>query len=530
MEKGYLALVLHAHLPYVRHPEYNEFLEEDWLFEGITETYIPLITVFDELLRDNIDFRITMSLSPTLISMFIDPLLQSRYLEHLDRLIELAEKEIQRTGASDRAFHHLALMYHQKFLQARHVFVEKYKQNLVTAFKKFQDSGNLEIITCGATHAFFPLMTMYPQAIRAQVQTAVEHYQEHFGRRPRGIWLPECGYAPGIDEFLKEAGIEFFFIDTHGIQHATPRPRYSNYAPIFCPSGVAAMGRDQESSKQVWSSVEGYPGDYNYREFYRDIGFDLDYDYIRPYIHQDGIRINTGIKYYRITGKTSRKEPYNPEWAMEKAAEQAGNFLFNREKQVERLHGVMGIKPLIVSPYDAELFGHWWYEGPDWINFLLRKAYYNQNTVRMITPSEYLGIHPTHQLCTPPLSSWGYKGYCEVWLEGKNDWIYRHLHKATEQMTELANTYPYSNGLLERALKQAARELLLAQSSDWAFIMKTGTMVDYAVKRTKTHLWRFNKLYNDIKQNKIDEDWLWDIEGKDNLFPHINYRFYTASG
>ncbi len=460
MEKGYLALVLHAHLPYVRHPEYEEFLEEDWFFEGITETYIPLINVFEGLLRDGVDFRLTMSLSPTLISMFSDPLLQARYLQHLDRLIELAEKEVQRTR-SQPAFHQLALMYQEKFLQARHTFVEEYQQNLVTAFKKFQDAGYLEIITCAATHAFFPLMSMYPEAIRAQVQTAVEHYKEHLGRPPRGIWLPECGYAPGVDEILKEAGLHFFFMDTHGIQNAVPRPRYGSYAPIYCRSGVAAMGRDQESSKQVWSSQEGYPGDYQYREFYRDIGFDLDYDYIRPYIHQDGLRINTGIKYYRITGTVAHKEPYNPKVALDKAAEHAGNFMFNREKQVEHLYGVMGKKPLIVCPYDAELFGHWWYEGPDWLNFLLRKVHYDQQAVSLITPSEYLERYPTNQVCTPSFSSWGHKGYCEVWLEGSNDWIYRHLHKANERMRELANAYPESSGLLERALKQAARELLL---------------------------------------------------------------------
>ncbi|MBI5788208.1 MAG: DUF1957 domain-containing protein [Candidatus Schekmanbacteria bacterium] len=527
-EKGYLMLVLHAHLPYVRHPEHEEFLEEDWFFEGVTETYIPLIHVFEGLVRDGVDFRMTMSLSPTLVSMFVDPLLQSRYLRHLESLIELSEKEIQRTKKSDPNFQYLAQMYHQNFLKVRETFVDKYNYNLVNAFKKFQDAGFLEIITCGATHGFFPLMMVQPQAVRVQIQTAVEHYTQHFGRTPRGIWLPECGYTPGVDDLLKEAGIKFFFVDTHGVQYAEPRPKYSNFAPIICPSGVAAFGRDQESSKQVWSSEEGYPGDFNYREFYRDIGFDLDFDYIKPYIHKDGIRINTSIKYYRITGKTNHKEPYNPQWAAEKAAEHAGNFMFNRERQVEHLYGAMGEKPLVVAPYDAELFGHWWYEGPEWINMLFRKTCYDQNVYRTITPSEYLERYPNRQVCSPSLSSWGYKGYCEVWLEGSNDWVYRHLHKAAERMTELAHTYPQADGLLERALKQAARELLLAQSSDWAFIMKTGTVVEYAVKRTKTHLWRFNKLYADIKQNQIVEEWLWDVESKDNLFPDINYRLYAS--
>lgn len=525
-EKGYFSLVLHAHLPYVRHPEFEHFLEEDWFYEAITETYIPLINVFDGLVNDNIDFRVTMSLTPTLISMLVDPLLQNRYLRHLSKLIELSAKEVERTMWQPE-FNTLALMYKNNFLNARYVFEEKYGKNLVTAFKKFQDMGKLEIITCGATHGFLPLSDVYPQAVRAQIQVAAAHYEKHLGRRPRGIWLPECGYHPGHDVYLKEAGIKFFFTDAHGILHGSPRPRYGVFAPAYCPSGVAAFARDLESSKQVWSAEEGYPGDYDYRDFYRDVGYDLEYDYIRSYINPDGKRKNVGIKYYRITGRTDRKEPYNPYRALEKAASHAGNFMFNREKQVEFLCDYLKRKPIIVSPYDAELFGHWWYEGPQFINFLLRKLSCDQKTIKMVTPMEYLEQNPKNQVLTPSMSSWGYKGYSEVWLEGSNDWIYRHLHQAMERMIELARTRPNAIGLEKRALNQAARELLLAQSSDWAFIMKTGTMVEYAVKRTRDHIARFTKLYEDIKRGGVDEGWLNDIEWKDNLFPDIDYRVYT---
>ena len=156
--------------------------------------------------------------------------------------------------------------------------------------------------------------------------------------------------------------------------------------------------------------MEGYPGEYNYREYYRDIGFDLDYDYIRPYISSDGVRISTGIKYYRITGESGDKEPYVPEAALEKAAQQAGNFMFNREKQIEHLGSFLGRKPIIVAPYDAELFGHWWFEGISWLNFLIRKINYDQNTIRLITPSSYLKLYPKNQVISPAPSSWGWKG------------------------------------------------------------------------------------------------------------------------
>ncbi len=526
MEKGYLSLVLHCHLPYVRHPEHDRFLEEDWLYEAITETYIPLINVFDGLVNDGVDFRLTMSLTPTLISMLTDPLLQQRYLRHISRLIELAGKEIERTR-DEPQFNALALMYFELFRNARFVFEEKYGRNLVTAFRKFQDLGKLEIITCGATHGFLPLMKN-EKAVRAQIAVAVQVHTKHLGSPPKGIWLPECGYYEGLDEILGEFGIRYFFTDSHGIFHATPRPKYGVYAPIYCPSGVAAFGRDIESSKQVWSSVEGYPGDYDYRDFYRDVGFDLDFDYVKPYIHPDGIRVNLGIKYYRITGNTNNKEPYVRQWALNKAAAHAGNFLFNREKQVEWLAGAFGDrKPLIVAPYDAELYGHWWFEGPDWINYLLRKTVYDQKTVRLITPSEYLEENPKNQIATPSASSWGFKGYSEVWLNGANDWIYRHLHKATDRMIELAQMFPQAGGPLLRALNQAARELLLAQSSDWAFIMKTGSHVEYAERRTKEHLLRFTRLYEDVTGNHIDEGLLADLEYTDNVFPDIDYHVYA---
>ena len=525
-EQGSLALVLHGHLPFVRHPEHEWFLEEDWLYEAITETYVPLINVFDGLVDDGVDFHLTMSLTPTLISMLTDPLLTHRYLRHIGKLIDLADREIERTKGRPE-FHSLAVMYHDLFTNARRVFADKYGCNLVAAFRKFQDLGKIELITSAATHGFLPLMAN-PKAVRAQILVAAEFHEKQFGRRPQGIWLPECGFYEGLDGILKEAGFRYFFIDAHGLFHAVPRPKYGVYAPISCPSGVEAFGRDIESSRQVWSSIEGYPGDYKYRDFYRDVGFDLDFDYLKPYLHPDGIRTNLGIKYYRITGQSDYKEPYARHEAVNRAAEHAEHFLSNRQQQIEWLSGLFrDRKPIIVAPYDAELFGHWWFEGPEWINFLIRKTAFDQEAVRMITPVEYLAENPVCQVSSPTGSSWGHMGYAEVWLDGSNDWIYPHLHKAADRMVELANTFPEADGLLRRALNQAAREILLAQSSDWAFIMKAGSHVEYAVARTKEHLLRFLKLYQDIKGNRIDEAWLADIEYKDNIFPRLDYRVYA---
>ena len=523
--KGYLSFVLHAHLPYVRHPEHEEFLEEQWFFEGMTETYIPLLDMMEGLVRDNIDFRFTMSLTPPLMSMMTDGLLQERYLRHLNRSIELAWKELHRTRGTP--FQAAAEMYNHKLRHARWLFADRWGRNLVSGFKHFQEMGKLEVITCCATHGFLPMLRTSPEAVRAQISVACDSYERHMGRRPRGIWLAECGYFPGVDDILWDHGIRFFFVDSHGILHAESRPKYGVYAPLYSPKGAAAFGRDYESSKQVWSAKEGYPGDLNYRDFYRDIGFDLDYDYVRPYIHPDGIRIMTGFKYHRITGTSDHKEPYNPNAAREIAASHAGNFLFNRQRQAEYLFDVMGKPPIIVAPYDAELYGHWWYEGVDWLNFLFRKVSCDQSTIKLITPWEYLCWHPKNQMARPSESSWGNKGYAEVWCNGTNDWIYRHLHEAASRMTEMARSHATPDDNLRRALNQMARELLLAQASDWALIMNSGTMVEYAVKRTKDHIWRFTKLYEEIKALNLDMSFVSELEWKDNIFPEIDYRSYA---
>jgi len=524
--QGYLALVLHAHLPFVRHPEHEAFLEEDWLFEAITECYLPLLEVFAGWERDGVPWKLAMSVTPTLAAMFQDELLKQRYVRHIEGLIALAEKELART-AGQPAFHSLAQMYHHRFLEARRLFVDKYQMDLVGAFRAFQDAGKLEIVASAATHGYLPLMHPNRTAVRAQVDVGVEAYRRAFGRDPSGFWLPECGYSPPDDELLAACGIRWFIAETHALLHARPRPRYGVYAPIRCPfSGVAVFGRDPESSKQVWSAAEGYPGDWDYREFYRDIGYDLDYEYVRPWL-KGGVRSHTGIKYYRITGPTDDKQPYNPERAREKAAVHAGNFMFNREKQVEYWRSRMDRPPIVVAPYDAELFGHWWFEGPLWLDFLVRKIAFDQRTIALTTPSEYLEMFPPAQTAQPSMSSWGHMGYSEVWLNGANDWIYRHLHAAAERMEALASAQRNPSPLVHRALNQAAREVLLAQSSDWAFIMTTGTTVDYAVRRTKAHLGRFHRLFDQIQAGAVDAAWLEAVERKDSLFPWLDYRVYA---
>ena len=556
-KKGYVSFVLHAHLPFIHHPESDDYLEESWLYEAISETYIPLLKNFKKLVDEKVNFRITMSMTPPLLSMLDNKLLQQKYINYLKQLIELSEKEIKRTTFNGK-MNNLSKYYYERYSEDLRLFRDEFKCDLISQFKHFQDIGVLEIITCGATHGYFPILYVNEKTVRAQIAVGVQTYERYFGKKPRGIWLPECGYVPEADKYLREFGVDYAIVESHGILYANPTPVYGTLAPIVSPQGFTVFGRDMESSRQVWSSINGYPGDFNYRDFYRDIGYEADYDYIKPYIAHNGVRVHTGIKYHRITGDADNKDIYDIQWAKDSAERQAGHFLNSRTQQIENASHYMNKPPIVLCPYDAELYGHWWYEGPYWLYILFKKIYYDECNFELITPSEYMDKYPEIQQCQPCRSSWGANGYSEVWLNPSNDYAHKHLHTAGDRMCELAykfrNSYDilndlecqikklkndkkpitpitssakYRNTKLQvRALNQAARELLLAQSSDWLFIITNNTMVDYAHRRIKDHIGRFTRLYNELNSNKIDRKFLKEIEEKDCVFPDIDYRIY----
>ena len=556
-KKGYVSFVLHAHLPFIHHPESNDYLEESWLYEAISETYIPLLKNFKKLVDEGVNFRITMSMTPPLLSMLDNKLLQQKYINYLKNLIELSEKEIKRTTFNEK-MNNLSKYYYERYSEDLRLFRDEFKCDLISQFKHFQDIGVLEIITCGATHGYFPILYVNEKTVRAQIAVGVQTYERYFGKKPRGIWLPECGYVPEADKYLREFGVDYAIVESHGVLYANPTPVYGTLAPIVSPQGFTVFGRDMESSRQVWSSINGYPGDYNYRDFYRDIGYEADYDYIRPYIAHNGVRVHTGIKYHRITGDTDNKDIYDIQWAKDSAERQAGHFLNSRTEQIENASHYMNKPPIVLCPYDAELYGHWWYEGPYWLYILFKKVYYDECNFELITPSEYMDKYPEIQQCQPCRSSWGANGYSEVWLNPSNDYAHKHLHTAGDRMCELAYKFKdsydvlndlnnqikelkrekknitsitssskYRNTKLQvRALNQAARELLLAQSSDWLFIITNNTMVDYAHRRIKDHIGRFTRLFNELNSGKIDRKFLSEIEEKDCVFPDIDYRIY----
>jgi 1,4-alpha-glucan branching enzyme len=387
----------------------------------------------------------------------------------------------------------------------------------------------VEILTCAATHGFLPLMMNTKEAVRAQVQVATTDFRRIFGYDPEGIWLPECGYFEGIETFLVEAGLRYSFLEAHGLTNASPSPSFGVMAPIMSTGGIAFFGRDLESSRQVWSSEAGYPGDPDYREFYKDAGYELPVEDLLDFMNPDDLRRPVGLKRHRVSGKVDlhHKQPYVRSWAMGRVAAHAGHFVDQRRQQAEREGSSMPRPPLIVSPYDAELFGHWWFEGPQFLEQVFRNLDASGGVVAL-TPSAYLAQFDECEVATPQLSTWGAQGYSSVWLDESNDWIYPHYDSAARRMVRLANRFPEAGGLLSRALNQAARELLLAQSSDWAFIMKTGTMVEYATARVTGHLQRFADLASGIEAGALDETAVSSGEADWPIFPALDYRVFAT--
>jgi 1,4-alpha-glucan branching enzyme len=533
---GDLCFVLHSHLPFVRHPERAFFLEETWLFEAITETYLPILDMLEHLRDDGVPVRLTLSLTPTLMAMLRDPLLVGRYAGHLGRLGDLAALEVGRTRR-DPDFGPVAGFYRDRLERLAWLFEKRHGRDIVGAFARLQDDGVVELITCAATHGLLPILAPVPGSVRAQVAAGVAEHRRQIGRPPRGIWLPECAYFEGLDRVLANEGLEYFFVDAHAIRNATSRPRHDLHAPLLCPSGVAAFGRDEECSAQVWSAEQGYPGDPDYRDFYRDIGFDLDEEYVGPFLDPAGTRHMTGLKYHRITGRHDRKDPYRRDRALRTLDRHAEDFVDNRVAQARRLSGRMQRRPVMVAMYDAELFGHWWFEGVDWLEAVLRRL--PERGIRAPTPGDLLDERPRLQVAEPAASSWGEGGYYEVWLRGATDWIYPPLHDAALRLRELAGRVAGAGAgrgaaarrrsVERRALAQAGRELLLAQASDWPFIIKNGTAVAYARRRLEDHLVRFDRLARQLEEGRVDAAYLAALERSDNPFPDLDPRLWSAA-
>jgi 1,4-alpha-glucan branching enzyme len=527
---AYWCPVLHAHLPWVRDPDATGALEEDWLFEALIECYLPLVDVMDRLRDGGVAFQLTLDLSPTLVSMLSDPLLQDRCARRLDALIELARREGARTRRKQPELHPAARHYATELPRLAAVLRERHGGDLLRALRGHRDAGGLELAGCAATHGFLPLLEPVPEAVRAQILVGAQTTGAACGERLRGFWLPECGYAPGFESPLREAGVDYVVIESHGVQLAEPAPPSGLAAPIVSPGGVAFFPRDPISSRQVWSAESGYPGHAEYREFFRDVGWELPPAQVRRVLG-GGPRRGVGLKYHAVSGgdDLSAKRPWSPETAAARARTHARHFVEERARQATGLDA--GARPpLIVSAFDAELFGHWWFEGPWFLEEVFRELA-RRGDVEPETPARYLERHPRLAVCEPQRSSWGREGYAAVWLDASNDWLPPRLDAAARRLVALARRRPRARGSVRRALDQAARELLLAQASDWAFMLSTGAAADYGKRRALEHLERFDELARSVETReagaRLAEARLARLEALDPIFPELTYRAYA---
>ncbi|MBN1286013.1 MAG: DUF1957 domain-containing protein [Anaerolineae bacterium] len=557
---GAFTFVLHSHLPYARMAGRWPHGEE-WIHEAAAETYVPLLQALYDLREQGVEFKLTIGITPVLGEQLADADVKDHFDLYLQEKIEAAEKDIPRfQEEEDLHMEYLATFYRDWFTKIKHDFDARFDRDLTGAFKRLQDEGYIEIITSGATHGYMPLLG-HDSAIYAQIRTGIANYERLYGRAPTGIWLPECAYRPayytedgklrpGIERFLSELGIKVFFSETHTITGGRPvgmaagetigpygeiRRRYvipmsekmplrqaTTFKPYYVSdttagagaeqhSGVAAIGRQNRTGMQVWSADWGYPGDYDYREFHK----------------KDGI---SGMQYWRVSGARvdlGYKDAYHPDWAQYKVGQHSDHFAWLVEQELKGYHDATGEYGLIASNYDTELFGHWWFEGVDWIREVLRKLAANPN-VELTTASEFVEKHPPQEVLHIPESSWGVGGGHWTWDNHDVYWMWMPIWEAEARMERLVAAHPDADGDARFVLDQAARELLLLSSSDWPFLVTTGQAKEYAIQRFLGHVERFNELLDSLEAetpNRALAEGYWE---RDKVFPNIDYRWFAA--
>ena len=523
--------------------------------EGMLETYLPLLDALEQLKDEKIPYKIVIGITPILAEQLADDYFKNRFEEFVSDKIRRADFDMGKfTNRHQNDYRHLAELYKNNFEKTLVHFRNRYNRNIIAAFRKLQDEGYVEIITSAATHGYLPLLSR-DSSIYAQLKIGIDIYEKHFGRKPKGMWLPECAYRPEkfvqitknesyrrppIDEFLAAEGVEYFIVDGHAIVGGeafagwsrnagyggieSPVADYSQKAerttmfPYLTKSGVAAFGRNFETGLQVWSGEHGYPADGNYREFHKK---DCD----------------SGLQYWKITSThidLGLKEIYEPKNISARINENADHFNWLVENTLSVFSKNSGNEGIVVAPYDTELFGHWWFEGIEWLRQVLLKISKNPN-VRLITLSKYLKNHPPHYVAEIPESSWGDSGGHYVWLNPQTDWLWGYIHDAEVQMEDIAGIFSRKEILPDsdevRALKQAVRELLLLQSSDWPFLITTGQAKEYATERFLLHYNRFCRIVLALKDNTVSNreflEFLNATEEIDGAFVDIDFRKFA---
>ena len=533
-EQNAISIVLNAGVPFIRETGPLFTFQEAPFFETLDETFIPLLGLFDRLEAAHIPFRMALVVPPVLCHLLSDPYLIERYLRYMDNRIAFGAEEIRRLESSP-PLRALARHYYDTEVDKRFLFTERYQKNILKVLFYHKERGRVEFINSAATNVFLPFYTALPSVFRAQFEIALRSSRRFFNSVEAGFWPPELAYCGEVGNALHEHNYAWTIIDTHGALLATPPPERGSFYPAQDPCGVALFIRDFSAYEEIMNTRGSSPQNGAFRSYFDDAGFELPAENIKRFLSSNGARTATGYKYYNRGGAAQAKEVYNIEEGAAAARAAAAAFLAARRASLGAARETIGKTPISVCAYRADYFGRFWYEGCAFLEALFREGARCQD-VQFVTPSEYLARQDrsAFQTIRPAFTSEGYNGYAESYLDASNDWVYRHLLRASERMSELAERFhEESDDLRARALNQAAREVLLAQDAEWVRIISTGERhltgewSHYARERLETHLRNFTTFYEALGSDYISTRFLTDLEQRDNIFPDINYRVFA---
>lgn len=526
------ALILHTHLPWMRHAESLHCPEEDWWLDAVTESLIPLLEMLHRLEREGIPYKITLAITPTVLAMLRDPLMQQRMEACLDRNLHLAHTEIER--GSDPAKRNLAQWYADHSHRLHSYFRNRWNRDLVDALRDLRHSGHLEIPASAATHALLPLFLKSPDVLRAQINTGCAVYEECFGCPPKLFWLPDCAYSPALEPFFTAAGIEHIILNEHAVTYSDLPPDGGIYSPAETQSGLRVSCRDLESSGYIFKPEAGLAHDTRYREAHFALERDVPVNALKVQLKANGETRALALNMHCMDSPNL----YDPNEGSKAAGEQSKRLLELLQAHFTRINAKGIINPLVTTVFESELFGHWRFEGIPFLEkFIRRVAKQKKLKLTHLSATKLSATGNASHTVSPIPSSWGEGGYFENWLAPENAWIYPHLHRRSQQFQRILDALRQNIGGLSddladhrsRCLSQMARELLLAQSSDWAWFMREPCTRDYATRRFENHLANFDQLTalfaSSDEPNSLR---LLAIEQQNPIFPNLDWKTFAA--